>query len=181
MNNNLNPKQKRFVNEYLLDLNATAAAARAGYSDPNYGRQLLTNSNVSEAIQARRTNLSRSLEITQERVLDELACIAFFDLRRLFNYDGSFIPLKDLPKDVTRVLAAIDIIEIFDREGNRAVKYKYRFYDKVKALDKLSKHLGLYNKSIVIKYEEALKALLNLLPPDMRRELEERLAEKAKR
>ena len=183
MNNNLNPKQTRFVNEYLLDLNATAAAGRAGYSDPNYGRQLLTNSNVSEAIQERRNGLSKSLEITQGRVLDELACIAFFDLRRLFNPDDSFIPLRDLPKDVTRALSAIDIIEIFDRDGNgnKIVKYKYRFNDKVKALDKLSKHLGLYNKSIVIKYEEALIGLLELLPLKLRAELEERLAEKAKK
>ena len=96
MNNNLNAKQKRFVNEYLIDLNATAAAARSGYSDPNYGRQLLTNTNVSEAIQEKRAELSKSLEITQERVLDELAYIAFFDLRRLFNYDGSPIAFQDL-------------------------------------------------------------------------------------
>jgi len=170
----------RFVNEYLLDLNATAAAARSGYSDPNYGRQLLTNSNVSEAIQERRANLSRSLEITQERVLDEQAYVAFFNPSRLFNFDGSLIPLQDLPGAVTKALAAIDIIETYDRESNKVVKSKYRFYDKVKALDQLSKHLGLYNKSIVIKYEEAVKELLNLLPPDLLMKLEERLAEKAR-
>ena len=181
MNDSLNPKQKSFVNEYLLDLNATAAASRAGYGDPNYGRQLLTNTNVSEAIQERRAELSKALEITQERVLDELACIAFFDLRRLFNFDGSFIPLKDLPKDVTSALATIDITEIIDREGNRAIKYKCRFYDKVKSLDKLSKHLVLYNDSVIIKYDDAVKELLNLLPSDLRAELIKRLAEKVKR
>ena len=102
-------------------------------------------------------------------------------LSRLFNSDGSLIPLKDLPENLTRALAAIDIIETHDSNGNKIIKSKYRFYDKVKALDRLSRHLGLYNDSNIIKYEEALKELLNLLPPDLRRELEERLAEKAKR
>lgn len=60
-----------------MDLNATAAARRAGYKDPNIGRQLITKNNVSEEIAKRQVKLQNKLEITQEKVLQELAAIAF--------------------------------------------------------------------------------------------------------
>jgi len=76
----LTPKQERFVAEYLVDLNATAAAKRAGYSDKtaySTGQRLLKNVEIQEAIQARRQELAQKLEITQEQVVGELAAIAF--------------------------------------------------------------------------------------------------------
>ena len=72
----LTPKQERFVAEYLVDLNATAAARRAGYKDPNIGRQLITKNNVSEAIQAEKAARSQRTELTQDYVLAKLKAIA---------------------------------------------------------------------------------------------------------
>ena len=72
----LTPKQERFVAEYLVDLNATAAARRAGYKDPNIGRQLITKNNVSEAIQAEKATRSQRTELTQDYVLAKLKAIA---------------------------------------------------------------------------------------------------------
>ena len=72
----LTPKQERFVEEYLVDLNATAAARRAGYEDPNIGRQLITKNNVSEAIQAEKAARSARTELTQDYVLGKLKAIA---------------------------------------------------------------------------------------------------------
>lgn len=72
----LTPKQERFVAEYLVDLNATAAARRAGYKDPNIGRQLITKNNVSEAIQAEKLARSARTELTQDYVLGKLKAIA---------------------------------------------------------------------------------------------------------
>ena len=72
----LTPKQERFVEEYLVDLNATAAARRAGYKDPNIGRQLITKNNVSEAIQAEKLARSARTELTQDYVLGKLKAIA---------------------------------------------------------------------------------------------------------
>lgn len=72
----LTPKQERFVEEYLVDLNATAAARRAGYKDPNIGRQLITKNNVSEAIQAEKAARSARTELTQDYVLGKLKAIA---------------------------------------------------------------------------------------------------------
>ena len=76
----LTDKQKRFVDEYLVDLNATAAAKRAGYSEKSASRiaiELLNKTHVSAEIQKRQAKLRGKLEITQERVLEELAAIAF--------------------------------------------------------------------------------------------------------
>ena len=67
--NKLTVKQERFVAEYLCDLNATAAARRAGYSDPNIGRQLITKNNVAAAIAAGQAKRSERTEITQDYVL----------------------------------------------------------------------------------------------------------------
>lgn len=68
----LTDKQKRFVSEYLIDLNATAAAKRAGYKDPNIGRQLITKNNVSAAIQKAMQSREKRTEITQDYVLQKL-------------------------------------------------------------------------------------------------------------
>lgn len=72
----LTPKQKAFVQEYLVDLNATAAAKRAGYKDPNIGRQLITKNNVSAAIQKAMWCREQRTEITQDYVIDKLREIA---------------------------------------------------------------------------------------------------------
>lgn len=68
----ITPKQQRFVEEYLIDLNATAAAQRAGYKDPNKGRQLVTKSNVAEAIQKKIQERSERVKITQDDVISDL-------------------------------------------------------------------------------------------------------------
>lgn len=76
----LNEKQKRFVLEYLIDLNATQAAIRAGYSKKtaySIGQENLKKPEIQKAIQAKQNKLQNKLEITQERVLEELAQVAF--------------------------------------------------------------------------------------------------------
>lgn len=82
----LTSQQKRFVTEYLVDHNATAAAQRAGYSDPNYGRQLLTNPNVEQAIaQQQKASLSRTLASADE-VLAHMWELATFDANQISQY-----------------------------------------------------------------------------------------------
>ena len=65
----LTPKQKRFVAEYLVDLNATQAAGRAGYKDPNIGRQLITKNNVAEAIRKAMADREERTGVTQDWVV----------------------------------------------------------------------------------------------------------------
>ena len=82
----LSAKVKRFIAEYLKDKNATAAAARAGYSDPNYGRQLITNPNVAQAIaQQQKASIVRTLGGADE-VLAQMWQLATFDANQLSQY-----------------------------------------------------------------------------------------------
>ncbi|BBT90908.1 terminase small subunit [Enterobacter cloacae] len=82
----LSAKVKRFIAEYLKDNNATAAAARAGYSDPNYGRQLITNPNVAQAIaQQQKASIVRALGSADE-VLGQMWQLATFDANQLSQY-----------------------------------------------------------------------------------------------
>ena len=82
----LSAKVKRFIAEYLKDNNATAAAARAGYSDPNYGRQLITNPNVAQAIaQQQKASIVRALGSADE-VLEQMWLLATFDANQLSQY-----------------------------------------------------------------------------------------------
>jgi len=98
----LTPKQQRFVEEYLVDLNATQAAIRAGYSARTaewIGPQLLGKTHVAEAVRAGRESLSKRTEITQERVLQEYARLAFMDPRKLFDGTGAPRPIHELDDD----------------------------------------------------------------------------------
>ncbi|MCK7065140.1 terminase small subunit [Enterobacter bugandensis] len=82
----LSAKVKRFIAEYLKDNNATAAAARAGYSDPNYGRQLIANPNVAQSIaQQQKASIARTLGSADE-VLAQMWQLATFDANQLSQY-----------------------------------------------------------------------------------------------
>lgn len=86
VNSELSPKIKRFIAEYLIDHNASAAAERAGYSDPNYGRQLITNPNVAQAIAQQQTaSIMRTLGSADE-VLAQMWQLATFDANQLSQY-----------------------------------------------------------------------------------------------
>ena len=147
MKRELNAQQRRFIEEYLVDLNATQAAIRAGYSKKtarSQGQRFLTREDVQEELQAAMAERSRRVEIDQDRVLKEEATIAFSDLRQLFLEDGTMVAPSELPEEVARAVAGFEIIETFDKDGNKTVKYKYRLWDKGRSLERIGKHLGMY-------------------------------------
>jgi len=137
------------VNEYLIDLNATAAAARAGYKHPNQqGPRLLVNVGIAAAIQARRQALSKKLEITQERWLGELAFIGFFDPAELIDFTGKIPQLKQasqVSEAARRALASLEVrFEMLGEGQNKRLMAvpKVKFWDKLSALDKIGRHFG---------------------------------------
>lgn len=136
----LTEKQKRFVDEYLIDLNATAAAKRAGYKDPNIGRQLITKNNVQVYLQKRRKTQEQRTEITQDRVLKELAAIGFSrgtDYARVVSPGVVTLTPTDNLTDQQKA-AVVGV-----KETQAGVEIKLA--DKVKALELLGKHLGLFD------------------------------------
>jgi len=150
----LTPKQARFVDEYLVDLNATKAAIRAGYSENGahvQGSQLLSNPKVSDLIVAKRAELSKKTEITQERVLLELKRIAFSNMKNLAEWSDDigvqFKDLSEIPDDVSATISEIASDATHLKGGMILVKRRVKLHDKMKALDMLAKHLDLFKES----------------------------------
>jgi len=149
------PKQESFVAEYLIDLNATQAALRAGYSPKtaaSQGERLLRNVEVTQALLVARKAREDRTQITQDRVLKELARIAFFDPRRLLDADGKPKPIQELDDDTAAVLAGMDISEEYEGSGEDRVFVGYtkkvKVSDKVGALSLAMRHLGMLKDKI---------------------------------
>lgn len=159
----LNERQKRFVAEYLIDLNATAAAKRAEYSERtaySMGQRLLKNVEIQAAIQKAIEDRARRTEITQDKVLNELAAIAFSngsDFARVVvrevpedcwdPVDGRYRPVPKLVQMVQ--LANTDDLSADQRAAISHIKggkfgIEVGSYDKVRALELLGKHLGMF-------------------------------------
>lgn len=136
----LTEKQKRFVQEYLVDLNATAAARRAGYSEKTadrIGPELLGKTCVSEAVKKAMEKRQNRVEITQDRVLQELASIAFAKGTDYSNIIAGCVVVNDTEELTEQQKAAIVGI----KQTKEGVEIKLA--DKYKALELLAKHLGL--------------------------------------
>ena len=149
----LTAKQQRFVEEYLVDLNATQAAIRAGYSADTakqQGSRLLTNVDVQEAIAAAMAERARRTEIKADDVLAELAKIGFsnmLDYMRAGPDGDPYLDFSRLTRDQAAALAEVTVEDFVDGRGDdaRQVKrIKFKLADKRAALVDIGKHLGMF-------------------------------------
>jgi len=144
----LTPKQAAFVREYLVDLNATQAAIRAGYSAKTASRigpELLGKTCVQDAIAVGIKARSERVEITADQVLKEYARIALFDPRKLFGADGALLAIIDIDDDTAAAIAGIEVMSVGNADGVGKV-IKIRLASKVAALDSVARHLGMFAK-----------------------------------
>jgi phage terminase small subunit len=160
--------QQNFVNNILSGLNQTDAYMAAGYkcsrsaARSNAVRLMLSNAIRSE-IEKGQKKAAYKAEISQQRILEEEKTLAFFDPGGLVDENGRLLDLHKLPPDVRRAIAGLEIIKQVD--GN--LKYKYRFTDKGKSLERISRHLGLYNDKLNLGLSsETLNAILSGLPDE---------------
>lgn len=150
----LSLKQQLFVEEYLVDLNATQAAIRAGYAKKNAdvtGPRLLGNVGIAKAIQEAFAARADRLGLTQDRVVQELMAIAFAAITDLasWNEDGE---LQIVRSDQLSPEAAAALKEVRSttstitfQEHERSTVYKaVKQHDKMRALELLGKHLGMF-------------------------------------
>jgi phage terminase small subunit len=141
----LSTKQRRFVDEYLLDMNANAAAIRAGYSERSayqHGSFLTKRPNVAAAISQVLAARRERLAVTAERVIHELARIAFADIGRIMDWseDGATVrPPAELSEDDRAAIAEIAVVK-----GEKSLAARVMLHDKERALEALCRHLGLY-------------------------------------
>lgn len=145
----LTPKQEKFIDEYLVDLNATQAAIRAGYSAKHahtIASQLLSKTQVSDEITKRRKALADDFGITRERVVKEMARLAFLDVRNFFDDEGNPIHVSKLSDDAAAAINGLDVSTVGNSEMGIGQVLKYKIPDKNKALENLAKILGYMDK-----------------------------------
>lgn len=143
----LTPKQQKFVLEYLQDGNATRSAKAAGYSARSaatLGERLLRDPKVKAELDRRMGKLMSKLEITAERVLQERARLAFFDVRKLLDATGKPKAIHELDDDTAAAIAGLDVANIGNAEVGEGEVLKIKLADKNASLTALEKHLGLY-------------------------------------
>ena len=140
---NLTPKQQRFVAEYLIDLNATQAAIRAGYSEKtadSIGLQLLRKTQVAEAIAGAKAERSEQTQINSAYILKRLVEIDQMDVLDIMDDNGNVKPIKDWPKIWRQYISNIETISLEDEAGWLK---KIKWPDKVKNLELLGRHVSV--------------------------------------
>ena len=163
-------REQRFVEEYLISPNVGPAMIRAGYS-PNsarqHGHQVMKRPDIIAAIAAGQAKLSAKTGITAERVLNELAKIAFADIRKVFTPSGNLLPPADMDDDTAAIIASIDVVTrsrqggasegLEDQPNGGALKrrasqvehiHKIKLADKLGALTQIGRHLGMFTDRI---------------------------------
>ncbi|EIM25740.1 terminase small subunit [Microvirga lotononidis] len=158
----LTDKQKRFVEEYLIDLNATQAAVRAGYSEKtarSVGSENLTKPDIMAAIEEAQKARSERTGITADRVLTELAKIGFYDIRKAVKwganpgdktsenadpnglniYPVSLVPSEKLDDDTAAAVAEVSLTQ---------TGVKLKMHDKRAALVDIGRHLGMFKEKV---------------------------------
>lgn len=160
----LTAKQARFVDEYLIDLNATQAAIRASYSAKTaewIGPQLLGKRHVAEAIAARMDARARRTEITQDRVLNELGRLAFLDIRKAFDAAGNLRPICELDDETAAAIAGLEVSEMTSKENITVGSLKkIRLSDKKGALELIGRHLGMWNDKLAVTGEISIASAI---------------------
>lgn len=156
----LTRKRQRFVEEYLVDLNAKQAAIRAGYSAKTAevtGCQILKNLKVREAVDKVLAEKSKRTGISIERVLQELAKIAFLNSADLVNEDGSL--KANISRDDMAAVASMKVKTIPTDTGE-IVERDVKFCDKLRAIELLGKHLGMFTDKFDVNMQVNLADVL---------------------
>lgn len=166
----LSAKQALFVQEYLVDLNATQAAIRAGYSEDTakqIGSENLSKPDLQEAIQQAMDLRAARVGITADRVLVELAKLGFADVRNMFTDADQLKSIKDLPDDIAAAVQAVEVVtrpDGVDENGNKQVEFvnKIKLADKKGALELLGKHLKLFSDRTELDLSDQTKYMFNM-------------------
>lgn len=161
----LNAKQQRFVEEYLIDLNATQAAIRAGYSVKTaneQGSQLLVKLSIQEEIAKAMAERSKRTGINQDRVIQELARIAFVNPQKVINAEDGSVR-ADASEDDLACIQSVKVKQSFSDKGDMTER-EVRLNDKMKALELLGKHLGMFKDKVELEGSLESVTIINDIP-----------------
>lgn len=142
-------KQKRFVEEYLIDLNATQAAIRAGYSPETaqqIGSENLSKPVISSAIAKAMAERAKRTGVNADRVVMELAKIAFVNAANLINAEDATLKEDATEEDTAAILSVK--VKTFPTKDGEGIEREIKMADKLKALELLGKHLGMFKDKV---------------------------------
>ena len=154
----LTDKQRRFVAEYLVDLNATEAAKRCGYSAKTahvQGSRLLSDAEVQAAVSGRQERQLERTDLTATRVLEELRRLSFSNVQDLFDEVGNLRPIHTLTREQAACIASLEVVKKNAVAGDGLIDtiHKVKVWDKTRSLEMVAKHFKLLTD--VIKVEDA--------------------------
>lgn len=141
----MNDRQREFCRQYLVDLNATQAAIRAGYSTKTaneQGSQLLAKLSIQEEIQKLIKERSQRTEVTADKVVKELAKLGFSNIADFVEFGPAGVNMRDWETLAEQDMACVaEVSQVDTKEGTNV---KFKLHDKKSALELLGKHLGLF-------------------------------------
>lgn len=156
--------QKRFCDEYLIDLNASRAYkvayknCKSDLTARTNGSKLLTKTNIQEYISKKQKEIEKRTEVTQDMIIKELAKIAFLDIRKLYTENGQLRNVADIDDDTAGAISSLETLEEYDGYGDNREKIgdtqKVKLLDKTKALELLGRHLGIFNDKLDLNVKE---------------------------
>ena len=158
-------KQKRFVDEYLIDLNITQAAIRAGYSPKtaySIGSENLKKPEIRACIEKAMAERSKRTGINQDRIIMELAKIGLLNPKDLVDFDEATVKEEATEED----LAAIASVRVkrFPTKDGEGIEREIKMHDKIKALELLGRHFGMFKDKVEVSgLEEEKKKLDDIL------------------
>lgn len=144
----LTDKQKTFCEEYLIDLNATQAAIRAGYSEKtaySIGNENLIKPEIQNYIKELMDARSKITRITAQMVVEELAKIGFSNIQDYIKEGFTIEEIQSLRKEHAAAISSIET-ETIQFDGGSNTKVKFKLHDKLSALEKLGKHIGFFKE-----------------------------------
>ena len=164
--------QKRFCDEYLIDLNATKAY-KVAY--PNCkkdetacvnGSRLLRNARVQEYIAIHQKQREERTQVTQDKVIHELAKIAFADIRALYDDNGNLKNVKCLEDNIAGAVSQLETFEEYEGRGDDREYVgdtkKVKLLDKTKALELLGKHLGMFTDKLELEQTKPFEVNISI-------------------
>jgi len=160
----LNARQEQFVHEYLKDLNAAAAARRAGYSERSASQQGYCNLRhpiIQQRLAAHAKKMLKRIDVDAERILRELACIAFTELRDICTWSDQSVTLTAASEIEAEAHAAVKKVKLRTRESvteeGKVVSYtevEVELHDKLRALERLGEYRRLFSVPVMDRYRD---------------------------
>lgn len=167
----MTPKQAAFIREYLIDLNATQAAIRAGYSEAtaySIGQENLNKPEIAAAINEAQADRAERTQINADYVLNRLVEIDNMDVLDIMDDKMNLKPVHQWPRVWRRYLSGFDVAEMFEGRGDdremTGILKKIKWPDKVKNLELLGKHVGV--QAFKDRVEHSGEVSINVTPED---------------